>query len=450
MRTKSWIICVLLIGAALFFAQEKTEATGIPVIDAASLSAHLVEWARMAEELQVDRQWQRDLLDKAVAQLRKANEMVEKGTEILRVAGDPAALIGALGFTDLAKTVENVQKVVGDGMSVFQQGYSLYTLGENIFKSAQSGDVQGVLAMAGLGQWGRLGSLNNPEQIIMYATTTNFSGHGALRQSYEGIQTWEDAVEPEKKRLVDEINRVIARLGQAKDDAEIQLLMGQLAGLQLQASQMGDEALAIYLKQLVDGDAWRTAQDAQARAQISANAKLQLDKYKENLLEAARRQQEFLQQNQQRPVGDSLREMNLMDPSRDAPSGSFRGVEAPGGNSQAAWRYINSRQSTTGRCLRGANNVLLSYLGRPTMARAGWPVAKTAGPLLQQRFGMIPVPDTGVYRNGDTRILQPRDPGGAGHIEVYMDGKWVSDHVQRGHSLNNPRYTTSQLYRLPG
>jgi hypothetical protein len=131
------------------------------------------------------------------------------------------------------------------------------------------------------------------------------------------------------------------------------------------------------------------------------------------------------------------------DPST-LPTGSFRG------DTNAALRQIGTYnvgydRSKNGWCARGVSKTLEAYSGMPITARSG-ANAKHMGPILQNKFGMVPVTDTGVYRNGDTRVLQNR---GAGHIETYFNGTWSSDHVQRGPSTGNPRYSSAQLYRFP-
>jgi len=97
-----------------------------------------------------------------------------------------------------------------------------------------------------------------------------------------------------------------------------------------------------------------------------------------------------------------------------------------------------------GWCARGVSKILEAYCGMPITATSG-ANAKHMGPILTGKFGMTAVADTGVYQNGDTRVLQNR---GAGHIETYMNGRWVSDFVQNGPSTGNPRYSSSQLYRF--
>lgn len=131
------------------------------------------------------------------------------------------------------------------------------------------------------------------------------------------------------------------------------------------------------------------------------------------------------------------------DPST-LPTGSFQG------DSDAAMRQIGTYnvgydRNKNGWCARGVSKTLEAYSGMPITARSG-ANAKSMGPILQNKFGMRPVADTGVYRNGDTRVLQNR---GAGHIESYFNGTWSSDHVQRGPSTGNPRYSSAQLYRFP-
>jgi len=131
------------------------------------------------------------------------------------------------------------------------------------------------------------------------------------------------------------------------------------------------------------------------------------------------------------------------DPS-SLPTGTHRG------DTDAALRQIGTYnvgydRSKNGWCARGVSKTLEAYCGMPITATSG-ANAKNMGPILQNKFGMVPVTDTGVYRNGDTRVLQNR---GAGHIETYFNGKWSSDFVQSGPSTGNPRYSGSQLYRFP-
>jgi len=131
------------------------------------------------------------------------------------------------------------------------------------------------------------------------------------------------------------------------------------------------------------------------------------------------------------------------DPST-LPTGQYSG------DTDAALRQIGTYnvgydRSKNGWCARGVSKTLEAYSGMPITSTSG-ANAKHMGPILQNKFGMRPVTDTGVYRNGDTRVLQNR---GAGHIETYFNGTWSSDHVQRGPSTGNPRYSSAQLYRFP-
>jgi hypothetical protein len=104
--------------------------------------------------------------------------------------------------------------------------------------------------------------------------------------------------------------------------------------------------------------------------------------------------------------------------------------------------------NSTGWCARGANNILSYYTTGRGMATSG-ANAKNMGPILQQRYSMSKVSDTGVYQNGDTKVMTKDGcPGCAGHIETYMNGTWYSDHKQRA-SLEGRGYTATGLFRLP-
>lgn len=98
-----------------------------------------------------------------------------------------------------------------------------------------------------------------------------------------------------------------------------------------------------------------------------------------------------------------------------------------------------------GWCARGTNNILSYYVNGTGMSSSG-ANANAMGPVLQQRYGMTAVADTGQYQNGDTRILQN---GGNGHAETYMNGKWYSDFPQNGSLMTSGRYSSATLYRLP-
>jgi hypothetical protein len=101
-------------------------------------------------------------------------------------------------------------------------------------------------------------------------------------------------------------------------------------------------------------------------------------------------------------------------------------------------------EDLNGWCARGVSKILEAYTGMPITSTSG-ANAKHMGPILTGKFGMTAVADNGSYQNGDTRVLQN---SGAGHIETYMNGRWVSDFVQNGPSTGNPRYSGSQLYRF--
>lgn len=124
-------------------------------------------------------------------------------------------------------------------------------------------------------------------------------------------------------------------------------------------------------------------------------------------------------------------------------TGNFRG------DADAAERLIGTYnvgydENINGWCARGVSKILEAYCGMPITSTSG-ANAKYMGPILTNKFGMTAVADTGVYQNGDTRVLQN---SGAGHIETYMNGRWVSDFVQNGPSTGSSRYTGSQLYRF--
>jgi hypothetical protein len=97
------------------------------------------------------------------------------------------------------------------------------------------------------------------------------------------------------------------------------------------------------------------------------------------------------------------------------------------------------------KCARGANNILSYYYTGQGMATSG-ANANQMGPILEQRYGMTTVVDTGYYQNGDARLLFN---GGYGHMEVYMNGRWYSDFAQNSSAVNWGKYGSSQLYRRP-
>jgi hypothetical protein len=102
-------------------------------------------------------------------------------------------------------------------------------------------------------------------------------------------------------------------------------------------------------------------------------------------------------------------------------------------------------ETSQGLCARGANNILSYYVNGTGMATAG-ANATDMGPNLQRYYGMGVIEDTGVYRNGDTRILHNT---GYGHMETYMNGRWYSDFPQNNSSVGSANYSSSVLYRLP-
>ena len=116
-------------------------------------------------------------------------------------------------------------------------------------------------------------------------------------------------------------------------------------------------------------------------------------------------------------------------------------------NQRAAWAVQEGLlySSSQGWCARGANNILSYYVNGNGMGSSG-ANAKDMGPILQSRYGMSPVMDTGTYQNGDTRVLSNK---GYGHIETYMNGRWYSDFPQNNSSVGSSRYSTATLYRLP-
>lgn len=96
------------------------------------------------------------------------------------------------------------------------------------------------------------------------------------------------------------------------------------------------------------------------------------------------------------------------------------------------------------KCARGANNILSYYVNGHEMAHSG-ANANEMGPILQSRYGMTIVEDTGTYKNGDTRILYN---SGFGHMETYMNGNWYSDFAQGGSLMGSGNYSRAELYRL--
>lgn len=95
-------------------------------------------------------------------------------------------------------------------------------------------------------------------------------------------------------------------------------------------------------------------------------------------------------------------------------------------------------------CARGANNILSYYVFGRGMATSG-ANARNMGPILQSRYNMSVVRNTGTFQNGDTFVLT--SPNGAQHMETYMNGRWYSDFPQNGSLRNN--YANATLYRLP-
>ena len=98
------------------------------------------------------------------------------------------------------------------------------------------------------------------------------------------------------------------------------------------------------------------------------------------------------------------------------------------------------------KCARGANNILSYYLKGHGEATSGAD-AGGMGPVLEKKYGMKAVQDTGSYQNGDTHVIQS-SKGDYGHMETYMNGTWYSDFKQKGSLKNANGMGSSTLYRV--
>jgi len=110
------------------------------------------------------------------------------------------------------------------------------------------------------------------------------------------------------------------------------------------------------------------------------------------------------------------------------------------------WATVSRR-----RCAEGVRNILNNVFNKNISS--GPPAKRYDQNFLSNwRNGnscFKPSQDTGVFKNYDIRVLQPKNPREAGHIEIYIDGNWYSDFKQRISLWNggNSKYSKKTLYR---
>lgn len=111
------------------------------------------------------------------------------------------------------------------------------------------------------------------------------------------------------------------------------------------------------------------------------------------------------------------------------------------------WATVSKR-----RCAEGVRNILNTVFNKNISS--GPPAKKYNQAFLSNwRVGnscFKPSVDNGVFKNYDIRVLQPKNPREAGHIEIYINGGWYSDFKQRVSLWNggNSKYSQKTLYRF--
>ena len=111
------------------------------------------------------------------------------------------------------------------------------------------------------------------------------------------------------------------------------------------------------------------------------------------------------------------------------------------------WATVSRR-----RCAQGVRNILNTLFNKNISS--GPPAKKYDQKFLANwRTGNScykQASDDGDFKNYDIRVLQPRNPREAGHIEIYVDGNWYSDFKQRMSLWNggNSKYSKKSFYRF--
>ena len=350
--------------------------------------------------------------------------------------GDGSSGLGGLLKTGMSigssvmNTFDSVQNLASKGMA-------LYGIGQSV----AGGDYLGALSQAGMGDIAGMvgsvssmvgienslnsfgGSLTGYRQMGMAADSAWSNVGSALRQVQGATTTSE--VQKAKANLA-------VQLGHAQDLTARQTAQQRLQTSQFSAQELREE----YAKQYEDEAAAEEARWVLGGIPKTGEAERA---YRRNMaaLAAAQASQPTVRSGASRGGASGGSQM---------PNGTYSG------NTDAALNQIGTYNEgyvagVNGYCARGVNKTLEAYTGQPITASSGYN-ANVAGPVLQSRYGMVPASNTGAYRNGDTIVYQG-GPQGYGHIETYFNGSWSSDFQQSGNSLNNDRYTSSQLYRFP-
>ncbi len=105
------------------------------------------------------------------------------------------------------------------------------------------------------------------------------------------------------------------------------------------------------------------------------------------------------------------------------------------------------------KCAKGVRNILNALFNKNV--DSGPPAKKYNQSFLSQwktaNSCYKESPDNGsTFKNYDIRVLKPKNPKEAGHIEIYLDGTWYSDFKQRISLWNggNSKYSQKTLYRF--
>ena len=466
-RRNPLLLLLLVFCAAFAFPMEKAQAfwgVGDTVNDPIHTLVSNMKW--LWDEACKVKDWASFmvLLGDTSATVKNTLDTVHNGLEMIRLIGDPVALMGKLGLGDLASAIGDVQQIVGKGAAIYREGMDLFQFGQGLAQAVQSGNYVGAAGMLGLGEWAQLGTLNTPQGVLGYINQKDFRGYSNLNKMHNSLDAQGQQITQAKERLTKQIQSAVSELDGAPDQATADRIKAKITSLEHQAAQLGDSELANYLHALVMGNAFNMSQDARTRAMASAEANQWLENHGLELDMQAARIQAVQAFNSPQGVGEAIKGVDPLNPANDTQGAG--GTPSPYNNASSASsggvyddaaaqaRVDSLSSSSTGWCARGVNNTLQTLTDQPLTLTSG-ANAKDMGPVLQNNFGMYVIPDTGSYQNGDTRILPPVDTSQNGHIETYVNGVWSSDFKQNN-SLNSlagsARYITSQatLYRLPG
>lgn len=461
-------IFVIVAMVAMILGASPVVASGIPVYDAAADANEKTSFGTYVKDkllefknwvMQLD--FLRNAYETATKTFQKASDLVRQGRETLRIIGDPVGMMMSLGFGEVASLVSDVKGVVDEGMNLFKWGVGV----TEMVKAAGRGDIQ---AMASLGEeigidgrWGNLANIRTPQDALW--AIEQFEGHGRQRAKYAAL---EEARGPEAQQavhrgeLMAQFEQTIQKLGSARDQTEIAGLTARAQGLADSIGMMSDQETRDAMNYLVDNAALETALDAGERAEG---------------LDRAMRHFESVRQENERLIGryaaarhysgqaslsgaDLYSGTHLSDPGQDRRPDVevYQGGSASGGYASS---FGTGRESAIQARLNSLGSTSLKLCGRysretielatgQTLARHN--SAKNYGSSLVA-IGYRPISDSGKFINGDTRIFQN---SGHGHMEVFYNGKWYSDHKQSSDSTHRMgvgrRYTTQQLYRYDG